>query len=639
MESKEGDVAEIRVNPSNYSKRVVLKMILGRSDGGLGLVGERFVIGGWVKSYKDPKKEVPPGVRGSRDSSCVEILQSRIPLFRTVMRILIGSNGSIRENLGVVPPKPEKPSVAYLDVNDGSCVANLQVMVDSSVAPLIQLTPTGTSILVEGILTKASVVGKHAIELKVNEILHVGTVDHAMYPLSKRQLPLNILRGYSQLRPRTTTVASVTRIRSALTHSTHIFFQNNGCLYVHLPVITTTDCKGFSEKFRVTTLLDKANKDPNATDGTNAIGLEVIKDAIKEKSKRVEELKRTDSNKEALFVALQDLKKTNELALQLEEQEKLNRGTSFVARKVDFSTDFFSRQTYLTVSGQLHLECYACALGSVYSFGPTFRAEKSQSTKCLAEMWMVELEMAFTDLEDAINSAEDYLKFMCRWTIENCSDDMKFLSKRIDKTIVNRLQSVASSSFEKISYTDVVEVLKKVKLQCIFIGNIKFINILTTYHGFSSYPIELNNQVTKKAFEAKVEWGVPLTDEHESYLADEIYKKPVIIYNYPKEVKPFYMRLNNDGKTVAALDIVVPKGGALIRGGQREERIDTLLSRIKEFGLPREQYEWYLDLRRHGTVKHSGFSLYFDHMVLFATGLSDIRDVIPFPRSYDNVNN
>uniref|UniRef100_A0A5B7BRA9 asparagine--tRNA ligase n=1 Tax=Davidia involucrata TaxID=16924 RepID=A0A5B7BRA9_DAVIN len=617
MASEQAAVLEIPVNPSKYSKRVILKTVLGRSDDGLGLIGERVVIGGWVKSSKEVRKELqgpPPPMDGRnviaapKDVSCAEILQSRLPFFRSIIKVFGGGGHyPIREKLDSGIPKPPPPSIAILQVSDGSCVANLQVLVDSSIAPPSQLMPTGTCVLAEGILQQPSMQGRLVIELKAEKILHLGIVEQDKYPLSKKRLPLDTLRDCSHFRPRTTTVASVMRIRNAMVQATHAFFQNEGFIYVQVPIITSTDSEGFSEKFQVTTLLGKESKEErNAVDDTAGVSLEVVQASIKEKSKQVEELKRTESNKEALVAATLDLRRANELALQLEAKEKSMSGTSLKTNKVDFSEDFFSRQTYLTVSGRLHLESYACALGNVYSFGPRFRAEKSESKGFLPEMWMVELEIGFSQLEDAMNCADDLLKFLCKWVLENCSEDLTFVSKRIDKTVEDRLQSMTSSSFEKMSYAQAVEVLM---------------------------------QVTDKKFEAKIEWGVSLTEEHESYLADEIYKRPVIIYNYPKELKPFYVRLNDDGKTVAAFDVIVPKAGTLIRGSQNEERLNMLSTRIKELGLPKEQYEWYLDLRRHGTVEHSGFSLVFDSLVLYATGLTDVRDVIPFPRRSGKSNN
>ncbi|KAF9606068.1 hypothetical protein IFM89_023091 [Coptis chinensis] len=601
MTTEQGDHAtKTRGTPAlthaKYSKRVVLNTILCTTDEGFGFVGERVVVGGWVKSSKERVKDTPGAVTSTaattptttpRDVTCVELFQSRIPLLRTIFKVFGGTSSTpLREKLEFTPAKPVPvPSIGYLQVNDGSCAQNLQVVIDSSKARVSQFTPTGTSIIVEGVLRKPSVPGKHVIELEVEKIIHVGTVDTANYPLAKTRIPLDSLRSYSHFRPRTTTVASVTRIRSSLSQATNIFSQNHGFLYMHMPVITGIDPKGYSEKFHVTTLSEKDQREePNEVVDTGSVNLDVVKDSIKEKSKKIEELKRSESNKEALAIALQDLLKTNELASQIEARQKSNPKSFFKARK-DSSKDFFPRQMYLASSDQLHLESYACALGNVYAFAPTFQAEKSRSTKHLAESWMVEFELAFADLES--------------------SDDMKFVTSLIDQTIVDRLQSVVSSSFVRITYAEAVEALTK---------------------------------VTDMNFEAKIEWGVVLTDEHESYLAEKIYKSPVIIYNPPKEQKPFYARVNDDGKTVATIDVIVPKAGTLVRGSQKEERFDKLSTRMKEFNSPREQFEWYLDLRRHGTVKHSGFSLEFDHMVLFATGLTDIRDVTAFPRTFGSAN-
>ncbi|XP_058093506.1 asparagine--tRNA ligase, cytoplasmic 2 [Magnolia sinica] len=597
------------IDQSKYSKRILLKTILGRSDRGLGLVGERIIICGWVKSSKETGGNIPAGAAGrtvtvAEDVTCKEIIGSRIPHFlQSIVRVFVGDrvrpHGKPTE---INIPVKNVPTVTYLLLNDGSCISSLQVVVHSSEALISKISPIGTCILAEGVMRQPSVAGKQVIELKVEKILHVGTVDLAKYPLAKRRLPLEILRSYPHLRPKTTVVASVTRIRNALTHGTHTFFQNNGFLHVHMPVITSTDLTDRSNTFQATTLFNKAEKieDSNVMNDHGAINIEVVRAAIKEKSKRVQELQRSNSDKEALLAALWDLQKTNELALQMEAREKSSPGTSFQVGKVDFSEDFFSRQAYLTASSQLHLECYACALGSVYTFGPTFRAEKSHSSKHLAESWMVEIDMVFADLEDLMNCAEDYLKFLCQQILENCSDDLQLVSKRIDKASIDRLGSITSSSFERITYTKAVELL---------------------------------NEVTDKEFVTKAKWGINLAEEHERYLADEAYKKPVIIYDHPKEVRPFYVRLNDDGTTVATMDIVVPKVGTLIKGSQREERLDMISRRIVECGLKQDQYEWYFDLRRHGSAGSSGFSFGFDHMVMFTAGLHDIRDAIPFPRT------
>ncbi|GAB4830324.1 hypothetical protein Ancab_019962 [Ancistrocladus abbreviatus] len=601
MASQEA-VIDSQIALTKYTKRVILKCVLGRSDQGVGLMGQRIVVGGWVKSAKEVRKEPspPPPVAAleegkaeaeKKDVTCGEIFQTRWPIFRCFMKLFGSGGGRVdKENVESVVPgqEPPLPSTIILQIGDGSCVQNLQVVVDPSVAPSGQIMLTGTCIVVEGVVQQPSVAVKHVVELKAEKILHLGVVDNEKYPLSKKRVPLDALRDWAHFRPRTTT--------------------NYAFLYVQVPIITATDSEGFSERFLVTSLTAKTTTKEETSGRSDArgVGLETIKASIKEKSDRIEELKRTDSNREALLAAIQDLKKTNDLASQLEAREKTKETTSLKSNVVTLSGDYFPCEAYLTVSGRLHLESYACALGHVYSFGPRFRADTSESAKHVAEMWMVEAEMAFAELDEAMSCATDLLKFLCKWVLDNCSEDMKFVLKRVDKTVAERLQSVTSADFEKISYAAAVDALK---------------------------------QVSQKNFVSKIEWGLPLTEEHENYLADEIYKTPVIIYNYPKELKPFYVRLNDDGKTVAAFDLIIPKVGALIRGSQNEERVNMLNTRVKELGLPTEKYEWYLDLRRHGTVKHSGFTLGFDYMVLLATGITDVRNVVPFPRTYGKINN
>lgn len=600
---------------SKYSKRVMLKNIVGRSDGGVGLAGQTAVIGGWVKSSREIKKDprvlhtpLEPSDAGShKDLSCMEVFQSRVPLFRSIFRVLGGGDHRNKEKLDSILHKPPpQHSVSVLHVSDGSCVPGLQVVIDSTIVPPIQVMPTGTCILVEGVLQLPGAQGKHVIELKVEKLLHIGTVAMDKYPLSKKRLPLEMLRDYSHFRPRTTTVASVTRIHNAFHLATHNFFLNQGFLYVEVPIITCTDAEGFGRKFQVTTLLNRGATDDQSPKDDNArVGIEDVKNSINEKSKKVEELKRSSSNREALAAAVQDLKKTNDLLAHLEAREKSKPAHAQKAEKLDFSKDFFGHQAYLTVSGRLHLESYACALGNVYTLGPRFQAAPSESKKSLAEMWMVEVEMAFTQMKESMECAVEFLKSLCQWTLDHCHDDLKFIAKRVDKAALDRLQSLGSGAYEKITYAEAVEVLKQVK---------------------------------EKKFEAKVEYGASLTEEQESYLSEEIYKRPLIIFNHPKELQPFYVRLNDDGKTVAAFDIILPKAGNVIRGSQNEERLDLLAARMKEMGLPRQEYEWYLDLRKHGAVTNSGFTLALDTMVLYATGLNDLKDVVPFPRSFGKAN-
>ncbi|XP_027775277.1 asparagine--tRNA ligase, cytoplasmic 2 isoform X2 [Solanum pennellii] len=530
MDSEQAPVVEC----SKYSKRVMLKTILRRSDGGVGLIGQRVVIGGWVKSSREirliqpvtPHSVPAQEVVSTKDVTCSEVLQSRIPLLRSIMKVFGAGEYRVREKINVVC-QPQ-PSVSILQVSDGSCVASLQV-------------------------------------------------------------------------------ASVMQIHNALTWATHGFFQDQGFLHVQLPILTSTDSEGSSEKFVVTTLLNKGKNYDQISSTENAVvSVEAIRASIKEKYKKVEELNRTNSNKEALFAAQQDLKKAQELVSQLETRQKANSGVTIETRKFDFTKDFFARQTHLTVSGRLHLESQACGLGNVYSFGPRFQAVKSESKKSLAETWMVDVEMAFSELEDAMECANHFLKFVCKRISEGCMEDLQFILKRIDKKVMERLQLTLSSSFERISYAEAIDVLR---------------------------------HAAGKRFQGKIEFGVSLTEEHESYLVDEIYKKPVIIYNHPKGLGPFYVRLNDDGMTVATFDVVLPKVGTVIRGSQSEERFNMLSSRMEELGLQKQQYEWYLDLRRHGSVKTSGFSLMLEPLVLYATGLNDVKDVVPFPRSFGRANN
>ncbi|TYG60917.1 hypothetical protein ES288_D07G106100v1 [Gossypium darwinii] len=569
--------------PLEYSNRVMLKTILECGDDQIGLFGKTVVVGGWVKSSKEVKREpvaaalkpptaaeaFPPSP-GRKELSCVEVVQSRIPFFKKIIRVFGVSSDSypgVREKFEPVPkPPPPPPSKFFLQISDGSSISSLMVVIDSAVVPVSagHVLPTGTCILAQGVLEKSSSHGKQTIELKVEKILHIGTVEPDTYPLSRKRLPLDSLRDYPHIRPRTTTVASITRICDTLDFAAHTFLHNHGFLHVQVPIITTIDSEGFSEKFQVTT-----SKKWGLGSGSDA---DVRHETVKAEQ-------------------------------HIEARDKSKLGTGV---KPEVKEDFFGRQSYLSVSGRLHLESYACALGNVYSFGPRFRAEKTGSIKQVAEMWVVEVEIAFSQLEDSMKCAEDCFKFLCKWILDHCPHDMKFVTKRIDKTIVHRLEYMMSISYERISYREAVDILRK---------------------------------VTDKTFETKLRWGVPLTAEHLSYLADDHYKRPVIIYDYPKAVKPFYVRLNDDGKTVAAFDMVVPKMGTVITGSQSEERLDMLSARMKEFDLSRDQYEWYQDLRKHGTVKHSGFRLGFDLMVLLMTGLTDVRDVVPFPRTHGKANN
>ncbi|KAJ1443702.1 WHEP-TRS domain [Sesbania bispinosa] len=495
------------VPKAEFSDRVPIRQIISRSDGGSGLAGQRARVGGWVKTGR----------------------------------------------------KADKDAFAFLELNDGSSAGNLQVIIDASVSDLSNLVPTGTCIVVDGHLKLPPSGTKQKIELRADKVLHVGPVDPAKYPLPKTRLTLDFLRDFVHLRSRTNTISAVARIRNALAYATHTFFHNHGFLYVHTPIITTSDCEGAGEMFQVTTLFseaEKLEKDLAQNPPPTETEVEAARLVVKEKGEVVSQLKAAKASKQEIGASADELKKAKENLSKMEERSKLKPGIPEKDGKVDYGRDFFARQAFLTVSGQLQVESYACALSSVYTFGPTFRAENSHTSRHLAEFWMVEPELAFADLKDDMNCAEAYVKFMCQWR-----------------------------------------------------------------------PVK-----NGKKFENEVKWGIDLASEHERYITEVKFQKPVIVYNYPKEIKAFYMRLNDDLKTVAAMDVLVPKVGELVGGSQREERYDVIQQRINEMGLPIEPYEWYLDLRRYGTVKHAGFGLGFERMILFATGLENIRDVIPFPR-------
>ncbi|XP_057466617.1 asparagine--tRNA ligase, cytoplasmic 1-like [Actinidia eriantha] len=544
-------LTDAAVEEAEFSQRVLIRSIIGRSDGGAGLAGAMVRVGGWVKTGREQGKG----------------------------------------------------SFAFLELNDGSCPANLQVIVDAAVAPLAQLVATGTCVHVEGLLKVPPEGTKQKIELRVQKVLDIGAVDPAKYPLPKTRLTLEFLRDYVHLRPRTNTISAIARIRNALAYATHTFFQKHGFLYIHTPIITTSDCEGAGEMFQVTTLINDAEKleteliknpPPSEAD------VEAAKLLVTEKGEAVAQLKSAKESKGKISAAVAELTKAKENFSKLEERFKLEPGIPKKDGKIDYSRDFFARQAFLTVSGQLQVETFACALSSVYTFGPTFRAEHSHTSRHLAEFWMVEPEIAFADIEDDMKCAEAYVKFLCQWLLDNCLDDMEFMVKNFDKSAIDRLRMVASTDFVRLSYTEAVAILEEASKE--------------------------------RQFENKVEWGIDLASEHERYLTEVKFKSPVIVYNYPKGIKAFYMKVNADNKTVAAMDVLVPKVGELIGGSQREERYEVIKERILEMGLPLEPYEWYLDLRRYGTVKHSGFGLGFERMILFATGLENIRDVIPFPR-------
>ncbi len=455
---------------------------------------------------------------------------------------------------GWVRNKRESKNVIFISLNDGSTIKNLQVVADPQIFTehLTRLINTGCSLTVSGNLQASKGQGQ-AVELQAEEIQLLGEADPEVYPLQPKKHSLEFLREIAHLRPRSQTFGAVFRVRHAMIYAVHTFFHERGFYNIHTPIITGSDAEGAGEMFRVTTL--DAQQPP------------------------------------------------------LTEQSE-----------VDHSQDFFGRETNLTVSGQLEAEVAAQALGLVYTFGPTFRAENSNTSRHLAEFWMIEPEMAFYDLNDNMDLAEDFLKYLTSYALEHCQDDLKFLDKRNQEeenqkpqhqrqemTLIERLQFVRDNKFERVTYTEAIEILRNSKPN------------------------------KKKKFQFLIEgWGTDLQSEHERYLVEKHFKKPVILFDYPKEIKSFYMRMNEDGKTVAAMDVLFPGIGEVIGGSQREERLQHLKDRMKEMNVPEQELWWYLELRKFGTVPHSGFGLGFERLVQFVTGMTNIRDVIPFPRTPGN---
>ncbi|XP_062074745.1 asparagine--tRNA ligase, chloroplastic/mitochondrial [Humulus lupulus] len=435
-------------------------------------------------------------------------------------------------------------SVTFIEVNDGSCLSNMQCVMGSDADGYDQVesgsVTTGASIWVQGIVVKSQG-SKQKVELKVNKIVVVGKSDPS-YPIQKKRVSREYLRTKAHLRPRTNTFGAVARVRNALAYATHQFFQENGFVWISSPIITASDCEGAGEQFCVTTLMPSAGEVDSPVDS-----IPKTKDGL-----------------------------------------------------IDWSQDFFGKPAFLTVSGQLNAETYATALSDVYTFGPTFRAENSNTSRHLAEFWMIEPELAFADLNDDMACATAYLQYVVKYVLENCKEDMDFFNTWIEKGIIDRLSDVAQKEFVQLTYTNAIELLLK----------------------------------AKKKFEFPVEWGCDLQSEHERYITEEAFGGcPVIIRDYPKEIKAFYMRQNDDGKTVAAMDVLVPRVGELIGGSQREERLEYLEDRLDQLKLNKDSYWWYLDLRRYGSVPHAGFGLGFERLVQFATGVENIRDAIPFPRT------
>ena len=426
---------------------------------------------------------------------------------------------------GWVRTRRDAKAFSFLEINDGTCLANLQVVADADIPGSDELAAmnTGASVEVRGKLVPSPAVGQKW-ELQATSIRLVGGVPED-YPLQKKGHSAEFLRSIAHLRPRTNLHGAVFRTRSRMAFAIHRFFQERDFVHVHTPIITASDCEGAGEMFRVTTLPD----------------------------------------------------------------EKISRDAE----------DFFGKRAFLTVSGQLEGETFACALSNIYTFGPTFRAENSNTSRHAAEFWMIEPEMAFCDLAGDMDLAEALVKFLVREMLEHHEGDLEIFEKFVDKGLRERLEFVASRPFERISYTDAVALL----------------------------------QQSGETFQYPVEYGLNLQSEHERWLSENHFKKPVTVFNYPKEIKPFYMRINDDGKTVAAMDLLVPGIGEIIGGSQREERLDVLTENFTRHGIDPEAYAWYADLRKFGSVPHAGFGLGFERLLMFVTGMANIRDVIPFART------
>lgn len=428
---------------------------------------------------------------------------------------------------GWVRTRRDSGSFSFIEVNDGSSLANLQVIADGSLPNYegeIKHLTTGCSVIVDGVVKQSPAKGQ-SVEVHAERVAVVGWADPENYPLQKKRHSFEFLREISHLRPRTNALGAVARVRSRLAWAINSFFQERGFVQVHTPIITTSDCEGAGEMFQVTT-----------------------------------------------------------------GREKSDGGAE---------EEFFGRRAGLTVSGQLQAEVYALALGAVYTFGPTFRAENSNTSRHLAEFWMIEPEMAFCDLACNMQLATDMLKYVLADVMTSCPEDMELFDKFIEKGLLAKLKGVVEKDFAHITYTEAVEKLL----------------------------------AADRKFEFEVKWGIDLQSEHERYLTEELYKCPLIVTDYPAAIKPFYMRVNDDGKTVAAMDILVPGIGEIVGGSQREERYEMLEKRMVEAGIELADYGWYLDLRRYGSAPHAGYGLGFERLVQFVTGMANIREVIPFPRT------
>ena len=436
---------------------------------------------------------------------------------------------------GWVRTRRDAKDFSFIEVNDGSCLNNIQIVAGSTLSNYqdVARLSTGSAVVITGQLVDSMGPGQQWEVIA--ELVEIVSLAPESYPLQKKRHTDEFLRTIAHLRPRTNKYGATFRIRSELSYAIHKFFRDKDFKYIHSPIITGSDCEGAGELFKVTTL---ALDNPPKKDG-----------------------------------------------------------------KTDYSRDFFGREANLTVSGQLSAEMFALALGDVYTFGPTFRAENSQTSRHVAEFWMVEPEMAFCDLEGNMDLAEEIIKYLTSYILDECNEDLELFAKFVDKRLMSTLEIVASSDFQRLLYTAAVEILQK----------------------------------SGKKFEYEISFGKDLQTEHERYLAEHHFKKPLIIFDYPKIIKPFYMRLNDDNQTVSAMDVLVPKIGEIIGGSQREERIAVLEKRMEEMGMPKDDYWWYLDSRKFGSVEHSGFGLGFERLLMLMTGISNIRDVIPFPRTPSSI--
>lgn len=464
----------------------------------------------------------------------MSIKKNLVPINQVLNEVSLNSDVEVA---GWVRTFRQGKKIGFIQLNDGSCLTDLQIVVEKNQFSneLLDQIETGACIRVQGTVI-ASQGKEQARELLAKKIYVYGTADNSIYPLQKKEHTLEFLREIAHFRPRTRFFSAILRIRHTISYFIHHYFHTNGFFYIHTPIITGSDCEGAGELFRVTTLTDS------------------------------------------------QLSKTSE-------------------EKTDHTKDFFGKPAYLTVSGQLTVEPVALALSKVYTFGPTFRAEHSHTTRHLAEFWMIEPEMAFYDLEDNMDLAEDFLKYLVSKVLEDRSEDLQFLAKFYNVPLFERLESILKEPFVRISYTEAIQILEK--------------------HN--------------SEFQFPAQWGNDLQSEHEKWLTEKQFQKPVIVYNYPKEIKAFYMRQNEDGKTVAAMDILFPQIGEIIGGSQREERYELLKQRILELNLPIEAYQWYLETRLFGSAPHSGFGLGLERFIQFCTGATNIRDVILFPRYHGTI--